>query len=235
MDYRIISIGAMSAHPLWGERQAVRTGHATTTLVRTKDRRILVDPGLPSQALVARLGERANLAPADITDVFLTSFHPECRRALEAFESATWWVSAEERESVGVALASRLKQMASGEGIESAGERDEETMAMLRRDIAVLQRCRVPGEDSLAPRVDIFPLAGVTPGMCGLLLEGERHTTVICGDAIPTLEHLEQGRVPSPAADVDRARASFEEAVEVADFLIPGRDNVVINPTKRPF
>ena len=39
----------------------------------------------------------------------------------------------------------------------------------------------------------------------------------------------------SGAADVEQARESFQEAVEIADVLIPGRDNLIVNPTKRPF
>ena len=66
-NLRVISIGAMSAHPLWGERAAVRTGHATTSLIISREARILVDPGLPVAALTSRLLERANLKPSDIT------------------------------------------------------------------------------------------------------------------------------------------------------------------------
>lgn len=234
MDIRVISIGALAAHPLWGERGAVRTGHATTTLIVSESRRVLVDPGLPAQALAARLGERANLAPKDITDVFLTSFHPETRRGLLAFESARWWIHAPEREAVGVALAQRVKAMKTGEGIEAGGGHDQELLHALQQDIAILQRCEA-APDELAPRVALFPLPGVTPGLAGLLLEDLRHTTLICGDALPTIEHLEQGKVLSPASSVDQARASFEEALEIADLLILGRDNLVVNPTKRPF
>src|SRR5829696_5319026 len=92
MDIRIISIGALSAHPLRGERAPVRNGHATTTLISAAKRRILVDPGLPAQVLAARLEERAGVKPSDITHVFLTSFNPETRRGLAggAFEDAQW-------------------------------------------------------------------------------------------------------------------------------------------------
>ncbi len=234
MDVRVISIGALAAHPLWGERAPVRTGHTTTTLVSIEKRRVLVDPGLPAQALVARLSERANLAPKEITDVFLTSFHPEARRGLLAFENAKWWIHAPERESVGVALAQRVRAMKTGEGIEAGGGHDSELLHALQQDIAILQRCEA-APDELAPRVALFPLPGITQGLAGLLLEDLRHTTLICGDALPTIEHLEQGKVLSPAASVDQARSSFEEALEIADLLILGRDNLVVNPTKRPF
>lgn len=226
MDLRIISIGTLAAHPLWGERQPVRTGHATTTLIRSGDKVILVDPGLPEPILVARLVERAGLEPKDVTHVFLTSFHPEARRAIVAFEGATWWVSEAERERVGVPLLAELRR--------ATDEGEVELASALELDVAILKRCE-PAPDSPAKHVDLFPLPGVTPGLTGLILAEATRTTLVCGDAIPTIEHLEQGKVLQQAADIDQARASFAEAVEIADLLVLGRDNVVVNPTRRPF
>ena len=226
LDVRIISIGALAEHPLWNERSPVRTGHATTTLVRSGDRVILIDPGLPAQALVPRLRERANIGPEQVTDVFLTCFRPDVRRAIHAFDRADWWVLEAEREAIGVPLAQRLQEA------REAG--DPELVGTLQREVETLRACK-PAPDSLAPHVDIFPLPGVTPGMCGLLLALPRMTMLVCGDALPTVEHLEQGKVLPDCADVDRARASFAEAVEIADVLVLGRDNLVLNPTKRPF
>jgi len=238
-EVRVISIGAMSAHPLRGERPGARTGHATTTLVTAGDARILVDPGLPAQALVARLEERSGLRPAQITHVFLTSFHPEARRGLEAFDRAEWLIAERERETVGVPIAESLRRL--GEtalAADAAGEEmheDQQTMLrVLERDAAILHRCR-PAPDSLAPGVDLFPLPGVTPGLTGLLVPRPMGDVLICGDAIPTIEHLEQAKAPQHAADVALARESFREAVEIADLLVLGRDNMVVNPTKRPF
>lgn len=227
MDVKVISIGTLAANPLWGERQAVRTGHATSTLIVKGDARILVDPGLPGTVIAARLAERANISPADITHVFLTSFHPDMRRGLATFEEAEWLIHQDEREGVGIPMAARLKQI--------GGREDEEGIrAAILQDVALLQRCSA-APDELMEGVTLFPMPGVTPGTCGLLIEEARHTTLICGDAIPTLEHLEQGKVLPTAVSVDQARKSFEEAVEIADLLIPGRDNLVVSPMKRAF
>lgn len=229
MDLRVISIGALASHPLRHEPRGARTGHATTTLIRAGKRNILVDPGLPGPAVVARLDERAGLKPADITHVFLTSFNPELRRGLLAFDHATWWIHQEEREQIGAAMVARLH--------EAVEEGDQDLQKTLQQEVAILKRCE-PAPDHLADergeRVDIFPLPGITPGACGLIVAGSRFTIVVCGDAIPTVEHLEQGKI-LPAADVDRARESFAEAVEIADLLVLGRDNIVVNPTKRLF
>jgi glyoxylase-like metal-dependent hydrolase (beta-lactamase superfamily II) len=223
---RVISIGVLDAHPLWDERAPVRTGHATTTLITSGDARILVDPGLPAQILAARLGERANLAPADITHVFLTSFRPDARRALPAFDGAQWLIAEAEREAVGVPLVTRLQ--------DAGSSGDEELAKTLKVEVALLQRCNA-APDRIAPGVDLFPLHGVTPGLTGLLLPQPRMTTLICGDAVPTVEHLERGIVPRWAADAEAAKESFLEALEIADVLVLGRDNLAVNPGKRPF
>jgi glyoxylase-like metal-dependent hydrolase (beta-lactamase superfamily II) len=237
MDIRVISIGALGVNPLWNEREPKRTGHATTTLIRTGKANILIDPGLPAPALKARLGERVNLEPKDITHVFLTSFAPECRRAIGLFDKAEWLLSETERESVGVPLAHSLQRLAqTQEDLDSAGEQlqdDQKTMLeILRQDIAVLARCKA-APDSLANAVDLFPLPGVTAGLCGLLIGEASRTTLICGDAIPTQDHLEQGKVLPTCWNREKAQESFSEAVEIADLLILGRDNAVMNMTRR--
>lgn len=238
-EVRVISIGALGAHPLRNERAPVRTGHATTTLIRSGEANILVDPGLPAPAIAARLEERAGLSPEQITHVFLTQFHPECRRGLEAFDSARWLLSEREREGVGVPIAESLKRLGqTAELARAAGEDLEEDqkamMEVLQRDVAILQRTQA-APDSLAPGVDLFPLPGVTLGLTGLLVLRPSGDVLVCGDAVPTIEHLEQGKVLPAAADLDLARESFREAIEIADLLVLGRDNIAINPTKRPF
>lgn len=237
MDLRIISLGTMAANPLWNESSAVRTGHATTTLIAAGDKRILVDPGLPEVALAARLHERAGIRPAAITDVFLTCFKPDMTRGLRLFDHARWWIHQDERESVGLVLGETLRRaMQSGDFAQDAdfGGDHPDPLEALRERLAQLRNCK-PAPDRLADRVDLFPLPGVTPGLCGLLLAAPTHTILICSDAVPDGEHLARGRVPDDSADVEQAKASFTEAVEVADLLICGRDGMVLNPTKRPF
>ncbi|MEM9295506.1 MAG: MBL fold metallo-hydrolase [Planctomycetota bacterium] len=222
MDYRIISIGALSRHELWESPGPVGTPHATTTLIRSGDKTILVDPGLPAPAVVARLGERAGLAPEDITDVFLTCFRPAHRGGIAAFEHARWWIAEAEREQVGRALVGQFESIPE----DAADERE-----LLRSEVALLQRCQ-PAPDKLADRVDLFPLPGFTPGNAGLLLLDSSRTTLLAGDAVATSEHLERGRVLRGAFDAEQAKDSLAEAIEIADALIPGHDNVVLNPTR---
>ena len=224
MDYRIISIGALSINDLWDKQGPARTAHATTTLIRSGKQNILVDPALPGQVIVPRLAERSGLSPNDITDVFLTNFRPSHRYGLAAFPDANWYISETEREVVGRELLARYEQE----------EGDEEVRALLKAEIAILQKCKA-APDTLADHVDLFPSYGFTPGTCGLLLSHNRSTTVIAGDAAPTIEHIEHGRVLKGCFDIEQAQASLKEILEVADEIVPGHDNAIVNPMRGPF
>lgn len=223
MDYRIISIGTLSAHPLWQRKLPQRTAHATTTLVCSDDRVILVDPALPAEILEARLTERAGLTFADVTDVFLTNFRPAHRRALPQLPGANWLISEAEREMVGHMLIDQLGKVEA---------QDVDTEQLLKQDIALLQKCKV-APDRIAPQVDLFPLPGYTPGTCGLLLGFSTSTVLIASDAVATVEHFEQGQILSGCYDIEQAKESFAEAVEIADWIIPGHDNLIPNTTRR--
>ncbi|NBC11042.1 MAG: hypothetical protein GVY24_04800 [Planctomycetes bacterium] len=246
MEYRVISIGTLSEHPLWDVPQARRTAHATTTLIRTAGRVILVDPALPAEILEARCQERAGIGFDTVTDVFLTSFRPAHRRALPALTGAKWWIHTQERETIGRHLIGQLEAAGgmeattdfgdcgeahsgdSGDSGDSGGERAER---MLKADIALLQRCH-EAPDRLAPQVDLFPVPGFTPGTCGLLLTPPSSTILIAGDAAATCEHFERGQVLQGAYDVAQARQSLGEIIEIADWIIPGHDNLTPNLTR---
>ncbi|QDU33980.1 Metallo-beta-lactamase superfamily protein [Poriferisphaera corsica] len=223
MDYRIISIGTLSTHELWDHPTPPRTAHATTTLIRSGDRTILVDPGLPPQIITARLSERTGLTPDDITDVFLTNFRPSHRMGLSAFEQAKWFISERERETIGPALIEQYQNT-----------EDEDVQQLLQYEVSLLKKCDA-APDTLAPQVDLFPCPGFTPGTCGLLLLETNTTTLIAGDAVATAEHFEQGRILRGANDIELAQESFIEAVEIADVIVPGHDNLIINKSKNRF
>ncbi len=223
-DYRVISIGSLSHNPFWDEKAPVRPPHATTTLIVSDDRYIIVDPALPAEILIPRLKERAGIESDKITDVFLTNFRPAHRHGLAAFTKATWWISEAEREAIGLNLIDQHEK----------NSEDESVAEILRNEIALLNKCKA-APDKLADHVDLFPLPGFTPGTCGLLLTLPGVTILVAGDAISTSEHLSQGRVQQGPYDLDRARQSFAEAIEIADWIIPAHDNILPNITRRQF
>jgi hypothetical protein len=111
-------------------------------------------------------------------------------------------------------------------------EQDHAVRDLIEQDIALLKRC-TNAPDRVAPQVDLFPLPGFTPGTCGLILSQLSQTVLIAGDSVATVEHLEQGRVLKGCYDADQARESFVEAVEIADLIIAGHDNLLANPSRR--
>lgn len=224
LEVRPISLGALSAHPLRGEKGEKRPGHLTTSLIVQDDVRILIDPSLPPRVLAERLDERAGVSPDAIDMVFLTSFRPIGRRGLPLFPDARWLIAEPEREAIGVGLIQEYER--------ASDASDESLMETLRDEISLLQRCE-SAPDTLTEGVDLFPLNGLTPGFCGLLLADPKWTMVIAGDAVPTVEHLVAGQVLAEAHDLKAAQASLGEVVEIADFIVPGRDGLTPNPIRR--
>ncbi len=219
MQYRIISIGTLSHHEFWQHTSQVRHAHATTILIESEGKKILVDPGLPPRVLLAHLEQHAGLSAEDIDMVFLTTFRPAHRMGLGAFPSAQWFISELERDAVGEHLIHLLQDAP-----------DEESEGYIKEDLRVLKRCK-PAPDSLAKHVDLFPLPGYSPGTCGLLLLSATATTLIASDAIATREHLQNKRVLKKGClDREGALASLAEALEIADYIIPGHDNLLLCP-----
>jgi glyoxylase-like metal-dependent hydrolase (beta-lactamase superfamily II) len=140
------------------------------------------------------------------------------RRGILAFERAEWLVAEREREAIGVQLIEKIR--------EAHEARDEDLVKTIAQEVAIVERCRA-APDKLAPGVDLFPMHGVTPGLTGLLLPGRGMTTLIAGDAVATVEHLGAGQVLTPCFDLEAARESFAEAIEIADWIVCGRDNLV--------
>ena len=217
--FDIISIGTLSRNRLWNEQGPTRTPHATTTLVRTGKRHILVDPGLPPAALGARLYERTGLKPDQIDTVFLTNFRPSHRAGISLFPQARLIIQEFEQQ----ASQQHLQRL-----IDQAPEEDIDRK-LLTQELALLESFRI-APDKLAPGVDLFPLFGYTPGTSGLLLAMPTVTVVIAGDAVPTQDHFLAGQVLPDSYDIQAAQEALREVYEIAELIVPGHDNLFLNP-----
>ena len=174
---------------------------------------------LPPQALGARLYERTGLQPATITTVFLTNFRPAHRAGLPLFMHATLLIHEVEQQ----AARAQLDHLIGG-----APEADLDRKHLLA-ERELLELCK-PADDKLADGVDLFPLFGYSAGTCGLLVTTTLTSTLITGDAVPTLDHFLAGQVLPDSADVKTAQESMAEAYEIADLIVPGHDNLFLNP-----
>lgn len=215
VEYDIVSIGALSRNRMWNENEPRRAGHATTVLIQDSRKTILVDPGLPAEALAQRLDERTGLRLDQVDAVFLTNFRPVHRRGLAALSSATWLMA----EGEIVAMQAHLAEMAA-----HAADSPDQVRVLIREEQSLLSRIR-PADDKLTPAVHLFPTPGVTPGAAGLLLAAPTHTIVVAGDAVISRAYYEAGRVFEQVASVEEAQQSFAEIIEIADEVVPGHDN----------
>ena len=59
-------------------------------------------------------------------------------------------------------------------------------------------------------------------------------TICVAGDGVATRQHADQGKVLPSCVDFESAQASFSEAIEIADQIIPGRDNLFVTPGRGP-
>ena len=213
----VISIGALSRNPFWGEKAATRASHATTTLIRDKGMTILVDPSLPAEVLVHRLEERSGLRPDQIDAVFLTSYTPTHRRGLQAFEEATWLMHEDEIAAMAEHLNKALQ--------ETTGDYEADPEE-IEQELVLLGRFE-KAPDKITERVHLFPSPGVTPG-CSALLATLPRTWVIAGDAILSRDHHQNAQIYDRSLDAERARQSFAEIVEIAEVIVPGHDNQIL-------
>src|SRR5688500_11740285 len=106
----VISIGTLSRNRPWGETQNVRTPHATTTRISAGKRNILIDPGLPTQAIGARLFERTGLRPEQIDVVFLTNFRPSHRAGISLFADSKILMHEVEQQTMGNRLRALIEE-----------------------------------------------------------------------------------------------------------------------------
>lgn len=199
----IIAIGSLAANPYWGEKTPVRREYATATLVRSGEVRLVVDPGWPAEVLRAALWYRAGLEPAAVTHVFLTHFDPAHFGGIDLFEDAAWSMYEEE-----IRFA---RAEADADGL---GGR-------------VLKRVR-PAPERFADGVDLFPTFGPSPGHSSLLVYTALVSTVVAGDIVLSGDHFDRGSLGEGPWDLERAKESFQDVIEVADLIIPGHDNVVV-------
>jgi len=231
VQFRVLSIGTLAAHPLWDERSPVREAHATTTLIEAGNRLIVVDPSLPPNILLPRMQSRSPVRCEAVTDVFLTCRNPALFRGISLFPSAQWWMHAPDRERLAQVGEEVSQRMEEEEGDAAEGSAARARAEFVRLTLEVSRRVK-DAPDRLAPGVDLFPLPGITPGMAGLLIANPSSTGLVTGDAVATEEHLAQGRILTPCEDMKTAQESFREAVEIADVLVLGHDNAVLNPLR---
>jgi len=197
----VIAIGSLARNKYWNEKAAARQEYATATLVRSGKTAVLVDPGWPADVLRSALLYRAGLGPQAVTHVFVTHLDAAHFMGIGLFEKARWWAYDEE-----------LRYADAEWPPEAPGRK-------------VLARL-APAPEKFAPGIDLYPTFGHTPGHASVLVYTATSSTVIAGDAVLTREHFERGDLGEGPWDLEKAKVSFQDIVEIADTIVPGHDNL---------
>lgn len=215
----IVSVGTLSRNRFWEEKGAVRPAHATTTLVRDDTTAVLIDPALPPRMLAQRLDERTGLKPEQIDVVFLTNFRPVHRGGITLFDNATWLIS----ESELAAMAEFLNGVA-----DAAAARGEPLDELLEQEMALLGRCAAAPE-RITEDIHVFPSPGVTPGATSVMALSPDRTILIAGDAVISQDYFEHRQAFEQHTDAQAAVQSLAEIVEIADIIVPGHGDWILN------
>jgi glyoxylase-like metal-dependent hydrolase (beta-lactamase superfamily II) len=199
----VLAIGSLAKNRYWDEKAPVRKEYATATLVRAEKMVLVVDPGWPAEVLDSALYYRAGLKARDVTHVFLTHFDASHCMGLTLFEKARWSMYDEEIRYA-----------------------DAETPvdAPARTILGRLQAA----PEKFAPGVDLFPTFGHTPGHASVLAYTALESILIAGDVVLTRDHFESSDLGEMPWDLEKAKVSFQDVMEIADQVVPGHDNVFV-------
>ena len=211
-SFKIISMGTLTSNHLWNEAKESRVGHATTTLIKSSNNLIVVNPGLPLKILTSRMHERTSIKSSDVTHVFLTHISTDHMRGIAAFPNAI-------RYAFDTELEMKIEEIQNNKSVYV--EKDE--LIQADKDLELLKSFK-SAPDSIAPGVDLFPTPGVSLGHCSLLIGGVK-TTILAGDAIASEEHFWSRNILPTVINRERALESFNEISEIADQIITGRGN----------
>lgn len=206
LRWDVLTIGHLSRNRYWGESddRAYREPLCTSTLIRTAEHNVVVDPGLPPEEMTRILDRRAGIVPGSVDIVFLTHFHGDHRAGLDAFPHAVWYMPAAEIEHWHRHLAT--------------GSPDREVLDLVR-----------PVGPTLIPGIAVVGTPGHSVGHASLLFESDGIRIAVAGDAAMTRDFFLNRDYYFNTVDADAAVTSIETISHVADVVVPGHDNFFLN------
>lgn len=175
----------------------VRDIICSTTLIRTEDTLIIVDPGWRDTLLLDELARRG-IQPESVGLVYVTHLHADHFRNARLFPQAKW--------------------LAYGPEIDHWRGR----IADADRD--VFDRLEPVSGDELYPGIQIVSTPGHTMQHTSVLFHSGGKRVLIAADAILCREYLEHRTVHPISEDAELARQSLDYAATLADIIIPGHD-----------
>ncbi len=202
----VLTIGHLSRNRYWGEsdERAYREPLCTSTLIRTAEHTVVVDPGLPQEEMARVLDRRAGLAPGSVDVVFLTHFHGDHYVGLATFPNARWYMAPAEIEHW----------------------KHQLVPASTARE--VLDRLQ-PAGSLLIPGIAVVETPGHSAGHASLLFESEGLSVAVAGDAAMTRDFFRHRDYYFNTVDPEAAVTSIEILAHAVDVVVPGHDNAFLN------
>lgn len=206
VDWQTLTIGHLSRNKFWGESDHAQYHDvvATTTVLRTGQATILVDPALSVDQMEDLLEKHCGLKREDIDIVYATHIHLDHRVDAECYPNAKLYLSAASLKDVEAAK----EQIAAGSGVPS----------LLAGAIELFEAA----PDPLVPGIWLYPLPGHVDGLTGLLFKAEEGTVLVAGDTIMGEEYFLAGEGYWFDTDQEKTWASIQKAQKDADVIVPG-------------
>jgi glyoxylase-like metal-dependent hydrolase (beta-lactamase superfamily II) len=201
LSWSLLTIGHLSMNKYWGERERKRGPLCTSTLIRTTDGLLLVDPPVEPARMASLLMDQAGIAPDDVRHVFLTHFHGDHRFGLETFGHAEWWMSPAEIADW-----------------ETRGDADEKKLLGKMR----------PARDEILSGITAVPAPGHTRGTTALVFRWRGVLVAIAGDAVMTEDFFRAVEGFHNSTDMERARLTIRELAARAGIIVPGHGNAFL-------
>lgn len=219
--YRV-GVGEKISPPLFcylvegnGKHVLVDTGPVSPELAPQKTHLQVHDPVTLTDGL-ACLG----LAPADIDCVILSHLHWDHSYNLELFPDQPIYVQKTE-----------LEYMMNPLPCDSACSMEPANGRIIQWFPAFKQMKVVDGDATIMPGIRVLHLPGHTPGMQGIAVDTEEGVCVITSDNCPLYENFER-MIPSGIhVDLREWYRSHARMREIADFILPGHDEKVLQRT----
>ena len=82
-----------------------------------------------------------------------------------------------------------------------------------------------PATGQLLDGIDIIPLPGHTPGLCGLKFSAAQGTIIVAGDAVMRKDFFEHRVGYYNSMDFGQASKTIKYIAQMADIVVPGHDN----------
>lgn len=211
LDYDIIVIGHMKWTIYFNEtKDNLLRGEpstCTSTLIRGKDNtgknfNLIIDPTLrvKSEDFYFDINRRTGLCPSDITHCFATHEHMDHFFGFNYFPDIEW-----------LAPKPVVEQLRRSEHIDASKIKE------------------VHGE--FLPGVYALPIPGHKNSLHGVAFIFNKRKIIIAGDSVMTKYHYKAITTNETIDEdnVELAKQNIRRLKEIADIIIPGHDNIIIN------